>query len=272
MRTRCRLGFTGALRDAAMPGYLLGNGYRIYLPSLMRLNALDNLSPFGAGGLNAYAYSDDDPIDRMDPTGHMNIDLGELDALQSVFAHSDTRSRPPATRLDEFPRDTDRPIAAENSASPKGSPTTKNPSPKPSTPTAVVAPSLRPPLGSERTYLAWRRDPVTPIERAQRIQAAQSLLENPPLFDEETFNAVPPVGWLARGYQQTLTLEWTVLTEQTPMRVLAHVHYAWENGAWKKFAGHAWIPGVKNWQYRTPEAVVDLARDIPPPPSRVGWP
>jgi hypothetical protein len=36
----------------------------------MRFNSPDSLSPFGEGGLNAYAYCIGDPINRRDPTGH----------------------------------------------------------------------------------------------------------------------------------------------------------------------------------------------------------
>ncbi len=64
-------GFTGAYRDCATFANPLGNGYRWYLPWLMRFNAPDSLSPFGAGGSNAYAYCAADPINRSDPSGHM---------------------------------------------------------------------------------------------------------------------------------------------------------------------------------------------------------
>jgi RHS repeat-associated protein len=38
--------FTGAYADAITAGYPLGNGYRWYLPGLMRFNAPDEDSPF----------------------------------------------------------------------------------------------------------------------------------------------------------------------------------------------------------------------------------
>ncbi|WP_116138741.1 RHS repeat-associated core domain-containing protein [Trinickia diaoshuihuensis] len=63
-------GFTGAYGDPAIGGYPLGNGYRWYLPSLMRFNAPDGESPFDAGGLNPYAYCAADPVNRADPDGH----------------------------------------------------------------------------------------------------------------------------------------------------------------------------------------------------------
>ncbi|MEE4693607.1 RHS repeat-associated core domain-containing protein, partial [Pseudomonas alliivorans] len=38
-------------------------------PVLMRFNSPDRLSPFGEGGLNAYAYCKGDPVNQVDPTG-----------------------------------------------------------------------------------------------------------------------------------------------------------------------------------------------------------
>jgi len=63
-------GFNGEQPDPVTGHYLLGNGYRAYNPVLMRFNSPDSLSPFGEGGLNAYAYCIGDPINRRDPTGH----------------------------------------------------------------------------------------------------------------------------------------------------------------------------------------------------------
>jgi RHS repeat-associated protein len=51
--------------------YPLGNGYRLYDPVIMRFNKPDNMSPFGAGGLNAYVYCKGDPANYEDSTGHM---------------------------------------------------------------------------------------------------------------------------------------------------------------------------------------------------------
>ncbi|EPM52775.1 RHS repeat-associated core domain-containing protein [Pseudomonas syringae pv. actinidiae] len=64
-------GFTGERVDPVTGHYLLGNGYRAFNPMLMRFNSPDSLSPFGEGGLNAYAYCAGDPVNRVDPSGHM---------------------------------------------------------------------------------------------------------------------------------------------------------------------------------------------------------
>jgi RHS repeat-associated protein len=65
-------GFNGERSDPVTGHYLLGNGYRAFNPVLMRFNCPDSLSPFGKGGLNAYAYCRGDPLNRQDPTGHIS--------------------------------------------------------------------------------------------------------------------------------------------------------------------------------------------------------
>ncbi len=67
-------GFNGQHPDPITGHYLLGNGYRAFNPVLMRFNSPDSLSPFGKGGLNAYAYCAGDPVNRNDPSGHELID------------------------------------------------------------------------------------------------------------------------------------------------------------------------------------------------------
>lgn len=65
------LGFNGERPDPVTGHYHLGNGYRQFNPVLMRFNSPDSWSPFGKGGVNAYAYCGGDPINRADPTGHL---------------------------------------------------------------------------------------------------------------------------------------------------------------------------------------------------------
>lgn len=77
------LGFNGERPDPVTGHYLLGNGHRAYNPVLMRFNSPDALSPFSAGGLNAYAYCMGDPVNRVDPNGRFAID-GVLVAVLAV--------------------------------------------------------------------------------------------------------------------------------------------------------------------------------------------
>lgn len=67
------LGFNGERVDELTGHYLLGNGYRALNPVLMRFNSPDSLSPFGSGGLNAYAYCTGDPVNKTDSTGHFSL-------------------------------------------------------------------------------------------------------------------------------------------------------------------------------------------------------
>ncbi|PYG81247.1 MULTISPECIES: RHS repeat-associated core domain-containing protein [unclassified Pseudomonas] len=63
------LGFNGQFFQAALEGYALGNGHRVYSPRLMRFISPDGLSPFNKGGINAYAYCLNDPVNGQDPSG-----------------------------------------------------------------------------------------------------------------------------------------------------------------------------------------------------------
>lgn len=67
------LGFNGIRLDAVTQLYTLGNGRRVFSPSLMRFSSPDSMSPFAAGGLNAYAYCLGDPVNREDPSGNISL-------------------------------------------------------------------------------------------------------------------------------------------------------------------------------------------------------
>jgi len=66
-------GFNGEPMLKPLEQYALGAGHRLYSPSLMRFLSADSVSPFGKGGLNAYAYCVGDPVNRIDPTGQNTI-------------------------------------------------------------------------------------------------------------------------------------------------------------------------------------------------------
>jgi RHS repeat-associated protein len=67
------LNFNGEKIDQVSGLYILGNGYRAYNASLMRFNSSDSMSPFSAGGMNAYAYCCGDPVNFQDPAGRSRI-------------------------------------------------------------------------------------------------------------------------------------------------------------------------------------------------------
>ncbi|MHA6198533.1 RHS repeat-associated core domain-containing protein [Pseudomonas wadenswilerensis] len=67
-RAQSRTGFNGQLLEP-QGWYHLGHGHRAYNPALRRFHSPDRLSPFGDGGLNAYAYCLGDPVNHVDPTG-----------------------------------------------------------------------------------------------------------------------------------------------------------------------------------------------------------
>jgi len=95
------LGFNGERRDLVTGHYLLGNGYRAFNPVLMRFNSPDSLSPFGKGGVNAYAYCAGDPVNRVDPNGHffapaLVTGLSHGGFLQRVISVVDTAIFMPA--------------------------------------------------------------------------------------------------------------------------------------------------------------------------------
>jgi RHS repeat-associated protein len=65
-----QLGYNGERREGKTGRYMLGNGYRAFSPVLMRFNSPDSWSPFGDGGVNAYAYCEGDSVNNVDPSGH----------------------------------------------------------------------------------------------------------------------------------------------------------------------------------------------------------
>ncbi|MFF7708296.1 RHS repeat-associated core domain-containing protein [Pseudomonas sp. NPDC007930] len=62
--------FKGEWPERNVQLFLLGQGYRAYVPALMRFAKADDDSPFGRGGYNAYAYVAADPVNFDDPDGH----------------------------------------------------------------------------------------------------------------------------------------------------------------------------------------------------------
>lgn len=112
------LGFNGQPRDPLTGHYLLGNGYRAFNPVLMRFNSPDNASPFGKGGLNAYAYCLGDPVNMHDPTGHIAyLALLRMGRSRHSFAYMRRQTNPILDNLLSIPVNVQQPVAQHGAAS-----------------------------------------------------------------------------------------------------------------------------------------------------------
>ncbi|WP_413791596.1 MULTISPECIES: RHS repeat-associated core domain-containing protein [unclassified Pseudomonas] len=167
------LGFNGERRDPVTGHYLLGQGHRAFNPVLMRFNSPDELSPFGEGGINAYAYCGGDPVNRYDPSG--NISFHVIQRLRSALPP------PQQTPLDlsipraALSRPLDLTVPRYNTAPLSASTNTVNPSVAPRV--RSVAASLEPEqLGRQPLH---RNQNPTPAQRRQqnfydrRVQGAR---------------------------------------------------------------------------------------------------
>lgn len=79
------LAFSGERPDLKTGHYLLGNGYRAFNPVLMRFNSPDSWSPFGQGGMNAYAYCQGQPVYQADPSGHSVVSWLLDNVVRSIY-------------------------------------------------------------------------------------------------------------------------------------------------------------------------------------------
>ena len=70
------IGFNGYWLDRITGLYILGNGYRLYNPVLRTFHSQDSWSPFGAGGVNRYQYCQLNPVNFVDPSGHISWQAG----------------------------------------------------------------------------------------------------------------------------------------------------------------------------------------------------
>lgn len=89
---RMKPAFSGESYDRHSACYLLGTGARLYSPILMRFVSPDTLSPFGRGGVNAYAYCNGDPVNYSDPTGASRIrQIPGFDVIENFLKNSRNR-------------------------------------------------------------------------------------------------------------------------------------------------------------------------------------
>ncbi|MDH0733329.1 RHS repeat-associated core domain-containing protein [Pseudomonas sichuanensis] len=96
------LAFNGQARDPVTACDLLGNGKRMFNPAIMRFHSSDNHSPFGSGGINAYAYCSGDPINHVDPTGNVKL---------RVFSDLNRRTEARYSSLNRVAQSRGQPIA-----------------------------------------------------------------------------------------------------------------------------------------------------------------
>ncbi|RMO78769.1 hypothetical protein ALQ36_03092 [Pseudomonas syringae pv. primulae] len=168
-------GFTGQRVDPVTGHYLLGNGYRAFNPVLMRFNSPDSLSPFGEGGLNAYAYCEGDPVNGVDPSGHMPLflkntpsrggSLGRTSLTRQINRANQANrasTSAPVNTSSGIPtqQSSITPMPVQGVAQPVGAPQPRQVSPPPYTLGEIAAPlSSGPPppyeplLPGERVYL-----------------------------------------------------------------------------------------------------------------------
>ncbi|WP_367598756.1 RHS repeat-associated core domain-containing protein [Pseudomonas fulva] len=98
----CGLAYSGQLLDAVTGGYLLKR--RMYQPQLRRFYSPDPLSPFLKGGLNAYAYCENDPVNFNDLEGSNRFNFHKSN-LAPVLNKIDNRK----LRLKGFSYDSSKP-------------------------------------------------------------------------------------------------------------------------------------------------------------------
>ncbi len=273
MPARDALRFAGSHIDPVIWGYQLGNGYRAYLPSLMRFNTPDSLSPFGAGGPNPYVYCDGEPLNRIDPSGHMELDPASLETLQRAVADASEDATPRVRAPHVVVPGTDQPIGAAHAAQ-NAAPSSSGPTPR-SNSTPIPRQSQAMPSVADAnnvdSVVEWRRkiSSQEDHERRENIAAAKALLYKPRPYElGPFFKVVPRYAWAQRGYRETVTIGWEEKVELRTIQIFAHVHYSWNRGVWTKIPGNAWIPGVLDWQHPTTPAVLRLA---PFPPNRGPW-
>lgn len=192
------LGFNGERPDPITGHYLLGQGNRAFNPVLMRFNSPDAFSPFGDGGINAYAYCGGDPVNRYDPSGNSVFPIMDKLLIRNI-------GRLPAQRtaLDLSSRTIARPVSQSSQRVMPGSliellqqpgPSARagassTSAPSPAIPKKITYEGRRRPWIQERTDAAGEVNGTTLIHRrrANEAYAYDILARNkqiPPIVED----------------------------------------------------------------------------------------
>lgn len=200
------LGFNGERTDVLTGHYLLGQGYRAYNPILMRFNSPDSLSPFGEGGLNAYAYCENDPVNNADPSGKIKSLLISLKlynqpkipaavsrAIKSQGSIKKEKAKATSTRA---PKKTALPnplnTQQTNVLATNGSPTgMSQPHKNPSTPADMT-------MDTDKAYTAQSRTALAPIHNYASRDEWSVRLNPGPLQSRPIRNYALPGEWDVR--------------------------------------------------------------------------
>jgi len=120
--------FNGQWRDPLSQMDILGNGHRPFNTTLRRFCNPDlRQSPFGDGGVNAYAYCENDPINKIDPSGQAsNLIISAWKGLWNW-----TKLRTPSRNLPTPPVSPARGVGNNYSAAPQRRPNEGRPLPLP---------------------------------------------------------------------------------------------------------------------------------------------
>jgi len=194
------LGFNGERPDVLTGHYLLGQGHRAYNPVLMRFNSPDSLSPFGEGGLNTYAYCENNPINYTDPSGKiksffMRLKLYNEPKIPAAVSRvikslgSIKKTKPIPTRA---PKKTVLPnpqnVQQTNALATNGSPTGRaSPHRNPSTPAYKA-------MDTDKTYTAQSRTALAPIHNFASPDEWRVRLNPGPLQSAVSRQPLRPIG------------------------------------------------------------------------------